>query len=474
MKKVIAALLTLTMTMGLAACGSTSGSETQAPASSAETTAATTETTAAAGAETAAPGGDAAEVVFWHSFSGALGEAMDQLVADYNAGRGAEKNVHVTSVFQGYEGTDKVILAYQTKDLENACDINVGLTSTIPSMLDMDWTVKISDMMAQGDSELKEEIFHPMLVRSVSYQNEMVALPAANSTLVMYYNVDALKEAGFDKAPATMDEMIEYINALTVKDGDTVTRYGLECQVKRYQLVNFLVSQSTDAFFTDMEGGRTGYPTVLSCDTDGTLKNFLTKWSEVIATGGYQPVENNAAEDFSTGLAAMTMMSSSKCGSVESLVGDSFEWMTAPIPAVNQGDTGSSAAGGSCYTLFDRGDEARLAGAWDFLQYLYSDSAQYAITSNSGYVPVTLSATDSADMKAFYEEHPQYLTAVEVIANGNPNSQEPMEVAYNEINSVITDIMLQFGQGTLDADGAYEEIVSQCNQLFDEWHEAND
>lgn len=73
------------------------------------------------------------------------------------------------------------------------------------------------------------------------------------------------------------------IVALTKKDANgNITQYGLECQVKRYHLVQFLVSQNERAFFCDMEGGRVGAPTKLTCDEDGTLAAFLDKWDEVI------------------------------------------------------------------------------------------------------------------------------------------------------------------------------------------------
>ena len=468
MKKSVSLLLASLMALSLTACGGGSAPD-------------TTQTSGQAGAagseaqtQAKAPEGTT-EVVFWHSFGGALGEEVQKIVDEYNAGQGAEKKVFVNAVFQGYEGTDKVILAYQTKDVDNACDINIGLTSTIPSMLSLDWTKKVSDMMAKGDAALSEEDFYPSMVRSVSYENEMVGLPLSNSTMVMYYNADALKEAGFDKAPETMDELVQYVEALTQKDASgNVTRYGLECQVKRYQLVNFIVSQSENAFFGDMEGGRAGAMTRLTCGEDGTLGKFLDKWEKLLATGGYQYLENNLAEEFSAGITAMGIMSSSKCTTVANLVGDSFEWATAPIPKVNAGDTSGAAVGGSCMILFDRGDEARLNGAWDFMQYLSTPESQYRISTNSGYIPTVKATEELPEMKAFYEEHPQYLTAQEVIKTSSPMAQEPMDLCYNEINSVITDLMLQFCQGDLTKEEAEKQIVDQCNKLLDEWHEAND
>lgn len=413
------------------------------------------------------------EVVFWHSYGGELGEAVQAIVDEYNETN--ENNTFVNAVYQGYEGTDKLILAYQTNDVENACDINIGLTSTIPSMLELDWTVKASDMMEKYADGLQKDDFYEALVRSVSYQDEMIALPLSNSTLEMYYNVDALKEAGYTEPPKTLDELAEYTEKLTQKDdAGNVTRFGFECQVKRYQLVNYIASQSEGAFFGDMEGGRAGAMTRLTCGEDGTLKNFLEKWEKLVQLEGYQPVEGNVAEEFSAGVAAIALMSSSKCGTVENIVGDSFEWMTAPIPMVNEGDTSGAAVGGSCLVLMNRNDEARLEAAWDFMQYLSLPETQARISIASGYVPTTVAAEESEEMQSFYKEHPQYKTALEVIKTSSPMAQEPMDLCYNEINSAITDIMTSFCAKELTVEEAEESIINDCNQLLDDWHEAND
>lgn len=440
MKKAITLLLALVMVLSLTACGGKSGGM--------------------------------AEVVFWHSLSGPVGDELQKIVDEYNAGQGAEKNVHVTAVYQGYDGTDKQILAYQTNDKQNACDINVGLTSTIPSMMELAWTVKVSDLYKEG-SWVPQDSFPASLVESVSCKGEMVGIPFLNSTMLLYYNEDLLKAAGFDAPPATLDELIAYTEALTEKSGGSVSRYGFECQVKRYQLVNYICAQSTDAYFGDLEGGRSGAMTKITAGENGTLKAFLEKWDKLVETGGYQYVEGTVAEEFANQTAAMAMFSSSKVTNVLDLVGGNFKWNTAPIPLVNAGDTGSSAVGGSCLVLFDRGDKARVQGAWDFVQYLSTAEAQYRISTHSGYVPTNKATAELPEMQSFWDGAPQYKTAFDVVMNAAPNAQEPMDLTYNEINTVITDTMRQFCDRELTVDQAVEAITGKCNQLLDEWHEAN-
>lgn len=419
-----------------------------------------------------AASGEIKEVVFWHSFSGETGEELENIVKEYNEGRGKEKHIKVNLVFQGYEGTDKVLLAYQTKDTKNAPDINVGLTSTIPSMMDLDWSVPAEDLMALEGSEIQRDTFYPALVRSCTYQNKMIGVPFANSVPLLYYNVEMLKEAGYEEPPQTMDELTKYVEKLTVKDGDEVTRYGLNMQTKRYQLVEFCVSQSKDAYFGDQEGGRLAPMTKITAGDDGTMKEYLLKLDALLKTGGYKYVEDKANEEFAQGLSAMVIMSSSRLRTMDGLM--EGKYMTAFLPKVHAEDDGGAAVGGSCLNIFRRGDEEQLQAAWDVVQYLVNPTNQARFSMASGYLPVNQESENLDEMKQYYKEKPQYYVALEEMKASDPNSQEPFDLTYNEINGIITETMLEFCQGNLTVDETVEKIVSKCNQSLDEYHEANE
>jgi sn-glycerol 3-phosphate transport system substrate-binding protein len=419
-----------------------------------------------------APAGKPVEVVFWHSTSGATGEALESIIKAYNEGPGKEKNIHVNLVYQGYEGTSKVILAYQTKDTANAPDINQGLTSTIPSVMDMGWSVPAGKFLNSRDSTITKKSFYEALQRSCTYQGEMAAIPFANSIPLLYYNTEMLREAGYNEPPKTMDQMTEYVKKLTLKQGNNVSRYGLNMQVKRYQLVEFCVSQRRDSFFGDNEGGRAAPMTRITAGEDGTLKAFLEKLQKLLDTGGYKYVEDSINEEFAQGLSAMVIMSSSRIGTMNRLMPGKY--MTAFLPKVNPGDSGGAAVGGSCLNLFNRGDEARLKAAWDVIQWCVSPENQYAFSIASGYIPVNTACEAMPEMQAYYKENPQYKVALDQMKASSPLAQEPLDLTYNEINGIVTEVMLEFCQRKLDVNGAVAKIVARCNASLDEYHGAND
>lgn len=55
-------------------------------------------------------------------------------------------------------------------------------------------------------------------------------IPWQRSTIILYYNKDAYKEAGLDPEtpPTTWKELEEYAQKLTKEENGTTTRYGIQ------------------------------------------------------------------------------------------------------------------------------------------------------------------------------------------------------------------------------------------------------
>ena len=410
------------------------------------------------------------DIVVWHPFSGPTGEVFESIVAAYNEGRGSDINVVVESVFQGYEGTSKVVLAYQTKDTQNAPDINFGLTSTIPEIMDLDWAVNL-DSYLTSDPDVNKDTFYPQLQRAVTFRGEMVAVPFANSIPVLYYNVDHFAETGIDASPTTFDELTAATIALTQRDGDgNVTRWGFAMNNNRYTLVTNIVSQNENAFFADNEGGRLDTVTEITAREDGTLRAYLEQLEMLYATGGFRTSESK--EDFANGLISMSLMSTSRLGFLDTNMQGAY--MVAPIPNVNTGDTSGAPVGGSSINVFNRGDENRVVAAWDFIKFLVSAENQATFSQVSGYLPVNVETENLPEMIAFYETHPQYQAALDAMKASHPNSQEPMEIVYSDVNAIVPDVLSRFLAEDLTVDEAVDSITDQINAALDEYHLAND
>ena len=84
---------------------------------------------------------------------------------------------------------------------------------------------------------------------------------------------------------------------------------------------------------------------------------------------------------------AMVIMTSSRIPTISELVGDSFNWGVAAIPAVSEDDIGGAYPSGSGLFMMDRDDEAKKVAAWEFVQYMASPEAQAMWLEGTGYTP---------------------------------------------------------------------------------------
>ena len=230
-----------------------------------------------------------------------------------------------------------------------------------------------------------------------------------------------------------------------------------------------------DEFFGDNEGGRTAPMTKVTFGEDGTLRNFLTEWQKVIATGGYKPYEDDINEEFSLELFGMAIMSTARIGKIKSLVGDKFEWNVAALPKVNADDKGGIAVGGSCVVMFaPDNDPAQVDATWEFVQFMVSAEEQFQFHQATGYIPVNKTVYNLPEADKWFEENPMYKVAIDCIHASNPNVQEPFDIINWEIDSVIKTHMLAFANGEETLDECHDRIVEECNERLDDYHLAND
>ena len=301
-------------------------------------------------------------------------------------------------------------------------------------------------------------------------------MPVNCSALLLYYNKDMFDEAGIANPPATIAEMAEDIEKLTVRnDKGEVERYGLNVAVRRYQMANFIGGQGEYNFFGDNEGGRKAPMTKVTFGEDGTLRAFLNEWQKVVATGGFKPYEDDINEEFALELHAMVIMSSARIGKIRALVGDNFNWGCAPLPKVNASDTGGIAVGGSCVVIFDpSNDPEQVQAAWEFAQFMATPEVQFEFHKATGYIPVNNNVYSLPGADEHFANNPEYKVAVDSLYASHPYVQEPFDIINWEIDSVLQNHLLAFANGTESLDVCHDAIVKECNDKLAAYHRAND
>lgn len=467
-KALIASALSLLLLAGCGGAGTSVASES-----------ASSEKSAASASPEAAPSANpasAVEISFWHHMEGVNAEALEEVCSMFNDTLGKEKGITVVPSFQGTNTGEKLNTLAQAGDWKNFPDSCQVASAAIPTISGYDLTVTVDEMYGSGGEVLlNRDSIIANTARTFNYKGKQVAMPFSNSTILLYYNKDAFAEVGLDPEtpPTTLEELAAAAEKLLVKNGNDVERYGLNVQVKRYQLVNWVGGEGEYNFLGDNEGGRADMMTKFTFGEDGSLMKYLDQWENVIATGAYKPVEDNINEEFAMGINAMAIMSSARISKVSGLIGDNFQWGTAPLPKVDAGDKGGAAVGGSGVVMFDHGDAVRKEAAWVFTQYLGGVDAQNHFCQKSGYIPMNSDVYESDEWKSFTQTNDKVVAAVNQLMASNPNVQEPFDLVTGEVNTIIDEEMTKFGQGQQDKQATHDNIVSRCNKKVQEYVEVN-
>ena len=433
------------------------------------------------GASGSGSSGDAGTITieYWNSAEGAMATSTEYLVNQFNETVGKEKGIYVNSVFQGGDVVEKLKTLVQANDYKNFPDVGQIYAAGLSTVLKMESLVPLDTIYSSGEYEitLKKEDIYENFLRSYTYEGQTISLPLNASTMLMYYNKDAAREAGLDPdaPPATIAELAEWTDKLTVRDGGSVSRYGLNLQMDRYELVNFLAAVSGTGcnYIGDNGGGRDAMMTKLTIGEDGSLMTFLDEWEKVIATGGYKAVNDDERGEFANGLSAINFQSSAQLAAMTSNAEGKFELGVAPLPACSSAYNAGASVGGGSIAMFDKGDAARRQAAWAFMQFMASPESQVYLFEHNGYLPVCKSAYETDAYKAAIEANPNAAVAVEQLNHSDPGMQEPLDLINWELNTLCKENFIAWTDGKISKQECHDNIVNNFNAKLTEYIRAN-
>lgn len=468
MKKLLALVLALALlaAMCLTGCSKTAVKD---PDTSDSSTQQTDDT--AANAETQdTEDQEITTISVWHSMEGNNGEAFAQLIDDFNATRGKELGIVAENVFQGTDTAVKLKTLIQTNDVENMPDVCQIFSVSLPIIAECEQTVFVDDMYGQGSGLVARDDIFKSMRDTYSYEGKQVSMPFNASAILLYCNLDAFESVGLTEAdiPTTWDEVIDLTQKLTVRDGDKVSRYGFNMQLGLYELSEMVGTQNS--LITDMENGRTGLAAKIVCEDQA--RNAFRILDELNQTGGLNPLYNNQNEEFSTGINAMTVMSSARIASVTNLA-DGTKWCAAPFPRVSAEDNGGVGIGGASLAMFSKGDEAKKNAAWEFIMYAASAEAQSKWSMQTGYLPVNVATQDMDEYKSYVEQNPAVQVAIDEIQADFETVPSLVLNMQAEINSIVRTAASNLIEGSTDVDGAVDAFVSESEAAFEQYNRAN-
>lgn len=459
LRKLLAAVLALTMLLTTAACGQS------------EPSSASSATSSTGGSQASSAPTQPVDITFWHSMDGVFAEVLDKQVAMFNDTIGKEKGITVTSVFQNWPGTESLVAAMANDDIKNMPDVIQLYSESVNLVQDYKRTVWVEDYIGGANATLKKTDLIPNAAANYTINDKLIGVPYSVSALMLYYNKDYFEKAGVAAPPKTIAEMAAIMPDLVSK---TDADFGLNVRVQLYELENWIATQGAEgSWFGNNNSGHSGAMTELAADKDGSLDRFLTEWQKVVGSGAYKATRDSINDEFAAGMHAMVIMSSSRIPTIDGLVGDSFSWDVAPIPTVSADDVGGCTPSGSGLFMLDRDDQGKKDASWEFVQFMASAEAQTMWLDGAGYVPANIHAQQLDSYKSAVAAEPRLQTPYDALMKATPKIVQSFCPNSGTVDGVIKDAMIAFGNKEADKDATYKAITEGAARAFEEYYRAN-
>ena len=402
-------------------------------------------------------------VTIWHSNSGAVGNAFEEIIDEFNRTIGKENGITVESIYQG--AANDVLT--KVKATANA-DI-----SSLPDIAQLDATAAL-DMMNSDYLILPDELgldtsmIMPSAIESLMSERGLLALPFNASSLLFYYNrtlFDSLSLA----PPETLDDFTAIAPLLGEKDSSgRITRYAFAGVPATYELCAFIGAQNGLSYLVDEENGHLGTPRRVLFGEEGTFRNFLVHWKALCDTGYVSNITNDISTEFAAGRTATMLASSSNLSTVMSKVGGRFEVGTAFVPKTDSAATGGVNIGGGAMFAFSEREDVKTV-----LGYLVSEEVQLEWAKKTGYMPVNTGLYDSPEYIAFLDSHPQFAVAMAQTEASNPKVTGAwLPSAYQLYYSFQTEIRNVTEKGK-DIDEAVADMEAAVQKALDDYAAQN-
>ncbi|MDR6881806.1 ABC transporter substrate-binding protein [Bacillus sp. 3255] len=395
--------MTAFMMMLTSACGKAEVASSGSTAAASPSAAAST-----APAKTSEP----VKVIWWHSMSGELGQAVDKLVADFNA---SQSKVKVEAVFQGTydESLNKMKASMDTKSGPSLIQVyEIGSRFMIDSKA-ITPVQKFVDSDKFDLSQLEENILN-----YYKFDDKLYSMPFNTSNPILYYNKDMFKAAGLDpeKPPTTYEEVAQAAQALS-KDG----KAGGSFAIYGWFMEQFFAGQGAE--FLNNGNGRTSPATEALVNNDAGVKT-LTWWKQMVDNKSMQNLgrkTDDTKKAFAAGQIAMTLDSTASLRGIVTSAEGKFQVGTSILPRPADAKDGGVVVGGASLYILNNKSEAEQQGAWEFIKFLTNPQTQAWWHVNTGYFPITKKAYDEQLVKDNLTKYPQFKTAIDQLHNTKAN-----------------------------------------------------
>jgi len=347
------------------------------------------------------------ELFFPVPVEGKLAAEMKNLIGRFNA---EHADIDVTPVYTG---------SYDETNIKTRAAIKAGrppaaviMSANFILEYQINGEIEPFDAMIEADGLTADawmDHFWPALHGNARFADKVWAAPFHNSTPLLYFNKEHFAAAGLDanNPPETWQEFVDAAKALTVRDGDRVTRYGLMLP-GNYDYLGWIMTALTMSnggqYYNAAYGGEVYY------DTPSML-GALSFVRDLIFTHKVTPEGVTDGKAVSTaffaGDASMVLLSTGSLSFIRENMGDRYGVAFVPRNVRN-----AVAIGGASLMMPKGLSDAQKAASWTLINWLTSPEISGHWSRFTGYFAPNKAAYDLPEMKAFIEANPDAAVAL--------------------------------------------------------------
>ncbi|PID27648.1 MAG: ABC transporter substrate-binding protein [Candidatus Cloacimonadota bacterium] len=395
------------------------------------------------------------EVTFWHSMGGPLGEALKELIKEFNE---THEDIHIKEIGMGnYTALSQKLMASVQAD--NNPDIAQVFESWTAGMIKEGKIVAISDFIAADPSFTDEDLddVYDVYLESNTVNGKFWSFPFNKSVRCLYYNKDLFFQNDLDpnKPPKTWDEFRKVCEVLTKdKDKDGVPEiYGTTFSIAAWQFENLLLQAGGEIMSPDFLTPRfQEEPGVEALEfLNGLLKDKLAYLST-----GYE-----GQSDFLAGKVGMVEGSSVSMAYMKR-TGINFNMGIAAIPYQK---TKRNIISGTNVCIFKNKDPETEQAAWEFVKWFSRPEQTARWSEKTYYMPVRKSAFEQPCLKKRLDENPEI---ADVFDQLNYASFEPPISQWYQVRKYLEEHVIEkVIRGILKPEEALEKAAEEMKKLIE-------
>ncbi|MGA2640618.1 MAG: ABC transporter substrate-binding protein [Spirochaetia bacterium] len=399
-------------------------------------------------------------VTYWYQHSGGNGDAMQKMIADFNASN--QWKITVKGEYQGpydqiYNKMAAAIAAGSPPDLVVAYQNQAA-------------TYEVNDALADLNVYLKDprwglgkdigDFFPGFINQDVNAQfgGKRLGFPPNRSIEVMYVNMSLLKSAGITAAPRTWTEFAQDCVRITSREKGTYG-YALD-NLDASHVYAFVISRGGQFARADGRGYTLNTP---------QMKAAMQFMAGLVKQGVARkiPKKYDDQTDFGNGMAAFTMGSTSGLSFYANAVSSSrngpAEWIIAPVPQQAASANPAIDLYGASLSIPKTTPVKQLA-AWVFVRWFSAPRQQGEWAHVSKYFPVRKAAEPL--IKDMLDADPRFAAAWSILKSADLKSEPPF-AGYDLVRDAITAAYSRILDGG-DIDATLAGLQVQADKLFKE------